>query len=238
MTSTKKFIIEFVAAFIFFVGVIYLVRVTGLDLTVSDKAFELTGFESTAMLETAAWIGKYLSVIFCSVLILILPWLLKKQKNLAREAIMAIAILVIGPGLLNNFIFKPFFQRPRPVQIERYNESATTKFTPALTIGKNENDTSFPSGHSGAAFFFIFPWFCLRFRKKYGIRLIIPGLIFGIMTGSVRILEGRHFLSDVTASLAVVYLTGTLLSFLTYRSVKDTFEENSEKLNEATPQEN
>lgn len=238
MTSTKKFIIEFIAAFIFFVGLIYLIRISGLDLTVSDKAFESTGFESTKMLGIAAWIGKYLSVIFCIFLILMLPWLLKKQNPLAREALLAIAILVIGPGLLNNFIFKPLFQRPRPVQIERYNELATSKFTPALSIGKNDKDTSFPSGHSGAAFFFIFPWFCLRFRKKYGIRLIIPGLIFGIMTGSVRILEGRHFLSDVTASLAVVYITGTLLSYLTYRNVKESLRQNPDSLSDAAPQEN
>ena len=218
MTSTKTFIIEFISALLVFTALLLIIRVTNLDLAVSDKAHAITGFETTDLLEAAAWIGKYLSVIVCSCILLYLPFLIKKKSPLTREAVLALSILILGPGFLNNFVFKPFFQRPRPVQIERYNSESSIRFTPPLSIGKNENHTSFPSGHSGAAFFFVFPWFCLRYRKKLGIRLIIPGLVFGIMTGSVRILEGRHFLSDVLASLAVVYLTGTVLSYLLYKN--------------------
>ena len=218
MSDKNKSIIEFILAFTAFCTILLIIRFTGLDLIVSDKAFDLTGFNSTKLLGAAAWIGKYMSVIVCSIALISLPWLLKKKKPLAREAMLAICLLGIGPGLLNNFIFKPFFQRSRPVEINRYNPENQLKFSPPLSIGKDKNGTSFPSGHSGAAFFFIFPWFCLRFRSKYGIRLIIPGLVFGIMTGAVRVLEGRHFLSDVIASLCIVYLSATVLSFFFYRN--------------------
>lgn len=226
-TAKKSTILELTVSIFVFLCLLLIIRFTNLDLIISDKAHEITGFESAEWLEVAAWIGKYLSVIVCSVFILLLPYLLKKKSPFAKEALLAIFILITGPGLINNFLLKPFFQRPRPVQIERYNESSQIKFVPALSIGKVESHTSFPSGHSGAAFFFIFPWFCLRFRKEFGIRLIIPGLIFGVMTGSVRILEGRHFASDVLASLAVVYITGTILSYFFYKK-SDLTAENKE----------
>lgn len=220
MTSSKNFIIEFTGALFVFVCLLLSIRFTNLDLILSDKAHSITGFETTSLLGAAAWIGKYLSVIACSIFLLSLPFLLKKKSPFAKEALLAICILVTGPGMVNNFLLKPFFKRPRPVQIERYTEKAPSTFVPALSRGEINTHTSFPSGHSGAAFFFIFPWFCLRFRKKYGIRLIIPGIVFGIMTGSVRILEGRHFASDVLASLTVVYLTGTVLSYFFYKKSK------------------
>ena len=225
MTTAKKFILELSGALLFFVCVLLLIRYFNLDLNLSDKANAITGFQTTELLGAAAWIGKYLSVIFCSLLLLSLPWLKKNNSPLIREASLAVLLLLIGPGLLNNFIFKPLFKRPRPVQIERYNKESQVNFKPALSIGTVKSHTSFPSGHSGAAFFFIFPWFCLRFRKKYGIRLIIPGLIFGIMTGSVRVLEGRHFLSDVIASLTVVYITGIILSYFIYKNLEEETEQ-------------
>jgi len=227
MNGKKKFILELLTALIVFTCIFLIIRASKLDLIISDKAYELTGFNSTTLLGTAAWIGKYLSVIFCSVALISLPYLLKKKKPLAREAILALCLLALGPGFLNNFIFKPLFQRSRPVEIQRYNPESEFKFTPPLSIGDNKNGTSFPSGHSGAAFFFIFPWFCLRFRKKYGIRLIIPGFIFGAMTGAVRVLEGRHYLSDVIASLCVVYLSATVISFFLYRNCVSCNEEES-----------
>ncbi len=227
MNNKKKFFIEFFTALTVFCGIMLLIRFLDLDLKASDKAFDITGFNSTALLEAAAWIGKYLSVIFCSIVILALPFLLKKKNPLAREAFLAVCLLAIGPGFLNNFIFKPFFQRSRPVEIQRYKPESKLKFTPPLTIGESKQGTSFPSGHSGAAFFFIFPWFCLRFRQKYGVRLLVPGLIFGAMTGAVRVLEGRHFVSDVIASLCVVYLSATVLSFLLYRNFVPCKEDHS-----------
>lgn len=227
MTDIKKFFIEFITALAVFCGILLFIRFLNLDLKASDTAFELTSFHSSTLLETAAWIGKYLSVIFCSTALLSLPYLIKKKSPLAREAVLAVCLLAIGPGFLNNFIFKPLFQRPRPVEIQRYNSQSHLSFTPALSIGKSSGGTSFPSGHSGAAFFFIFPWFCLRFRRKYGIRLLVPGLIFGAMTGAVRVLEGRHFISDVIASLCVVYLSATVLSFLLYRNLVCSNDEHS-----------
>ncbi|MCM8541788.1 MAG: phosphatase PAP2 family protein [Lentisphaeraceae bacterium] len=219
-TAKKNLFIELLISVFVFASLLLCIRFTNLDLTISDKANNITGFESTELLGAAAWIGKYLSVIVCSSFIIYMPFLIKKKSPLIREAVLAILILAIGPGIVNNFLLKPFFQRPRPVQIERYNENSDIKFVPALSKGEVKNHTSFPSGHSGAAFFFIFPWFCLRFRKKFGIRLIIPGLIFGLITGSIRILEGRHFASDVLASLTVVYLTGTVLSYFLYKETE------------------
>lgn len=224
MTTVKNFLFELIGALIVFACLILTIRFLNFDLIISDKAHSITGFETTSLLGAAAWIGKYLSVMVCCGLLLYLPFLVKRRSPLAKEACLAICILAIGPGLVNNFFLKPFFKRPRPVQIERYTEAAPSKFVPALSRGSINSHTSFPSGHSGAAFFFIFPWFCLRFRERYGIRLIIPGLVFGIMTGSIRILEGRHFASDVLASLAVVYLTGTVLSYFIYKKSK-TVEE-------------
>ena len=221
MSRAGKSLVEFISAILVFIGIMYLVRFTNLDLKISDAAFNLTAFNSSKMLTVAAWIGKYMSVIFCSVVILALPWLWKTDHKFKKEATFAIFLLAVGPGFMNNFIFKPYFKRPRPFQIERYNDQNNYKYTPPLVQGTNRKHTSFPSGHARAAFFFIFPWFCLRYRREYGIRLIIPGFIFGLITGSIRIMEGNHFFSDIMASLAVVYLTGTVLSYLLFSEDED-----------------
>lgn len=218
MPKSAKIAIEFLLASLVFICIIISIRFTGLDLIVSDTAHNITTFNSTMPLKIAAWMGKYFSVIFCGIVIIILPWLWKTNHKFKKEALFAVVLLAVGPGFMSNFLFKPHFKRPRPQQIERYRPDSAVKFLPALSPGENITHKSFPSGHAGAAFFFIFPWLCLRLRQKYGLKLIIPGLIFGLLTGAVRILEGKHFLSDIIASLAVVYLTGLIIAFLFFRN--------------------
>lgn len=231
MVKTEKIIIEFITAFIIFTGLILLIRLTDLDLSVSDKVFSLNAFKTNKTLEVMARTGKYLSVVFGGALVIILPYLIKKNSHRVKEVMLTLFILVLGPGLLNNFVCKPFFKRARPLQIERFDSSSKNKFIPALSRGSKKEWSSFPSGHAAAAFFFIFPWFWLPLRTKYGWRLFIPGFIFGVSVGSVRILQGQHFLSDIVASLALVYLTGLVLALIFYRKTAESgapaiFKEN------------
>ncbi len=218
----KSTIIEFCIALTAFISVLVLIRFSNLDLIISDAAYDYTAFQTTNYLDIAAWAGKYASVIFCTIMILLLPWLWKSNHPFKKEATFAVALLLIGPGLSSNLIFKPFFKRPRPVQITRYSIEKAANFVPPLNRGTNKEDTSFPSGHAGAAFFFIFPWFCPELRKKYGILILTPGFLYGLSTGAIRILQGRHFSSDIIASLGVVYLSATVLSYFFFKHKGET----------------
>ena len=224
--KTKKSVfVEFIAAATILTVLIFLIRISGLDLKISDRAHQLTAFKSGTLMEYLAWIGKYLSILFAALAMLLLIKKRNENHPFKKELIFALLLLFIGPFLINNFLLKPFFKRPRPQQIIRYQAESQHTFVPAFNSGTDTSHKSFPSGHAGAAFFFIFPWFCYKYRQRFGLKLFLPGLCFGLLTGSLRILVGKHFLSDILASLMLVYLTGLVLAYLVFR--KDTLEESS-----------
>jgi membrane-associated phospholipid phosphatase len=119
---------------------------------------------------------------------------------------------VIGPGAFTNFALKKPFNRHRPHEIQRYDKNSELAFVKVFNIGKNDSSNSFTSGHAGAAFFFLVPWFIGRLRSKYGWKILLPALFWGGFVSTIRILQGNHFFSDCLGSLVVVYLTGLLLS--------------------------
>lgn len=120
-----------------------------------------------------------------------------------------ILVLLIAPGLLVNVTLKDnSFGRPRPVHLEEFG--GTSQFTPVLTYsGQCQKNCSFVSGHAALGFYLIaFGW--LFARRD----LFLLGVAVGIAVGSVRIMQGGHFLSDVVFSFWVVYFTTLLIAWL------------------------
>jgi lipid A 4'-phosphatase len=144
--------------------------------------------------------------------------LLRPRHRLAAKAghlaLMLVASLGVGSGLLVNEVFKNHWGRPRPSQIQEFGGSLT--YSPPLVRRTDAQaclrNCSFTSGDASVgfallAFAVVFP---SRRRLWTGI-----ALTSGLALGGVRMAEGRHFLSDVLfsgvlVSLATLAMVGLL----------------------------
>jgi len=124
-----------------------------------------------------------------------------------------VLLMVIGPGLVVNTIFKGYWGRPRPRHIEVFGGSQP--FLYVWEKGKAGEGHSFPSGHASMGFFLLSPYFIVRRRsKKWSLIFLTLGLSSGIIMGLARIVQGGHFASDVIWSGGFVYLCGLGLYYL------------------------
>lgn len=109
----------------------------------------------------------------------------------------ACAVFLLGPGLLANVILKNNWGRARPSQIQDFG--GTANFTPPfLFTDQCERNCSFVSGEVSAIssvmiILVVLLWHTFPDKR----RLLVSGAtIIGIAGASLRIVEGRHFLSD------------------------------------------
>jgi len=123
------------------------------------------------------------------------------------------AVLALGPGLLVNGIFKPYWCRPRPVEIVDFG--GNQPFVSVWGWDSASQSRSFPSGHASTGFFLMVPAFLL-YRRRRGLALscALVGLACGAFMGLARVVQGGHFPSDVLWSGGMVYISGLALSFV------------------------
>lgn len=126
-------------------------------------------------------------------------------------------VLIIGPLLVVTLGFKEFWGRPRPEDI--VNFGGQHEFMPFYQPSDAcQTDCSFPSGHSARGFFFlslVFATYGLKKSRKVSYALLGAALTFGIAAGFMRIIEGKHFLTDVTISgFIVAYVSWVLFRLM------------------------
>jgi membrane-associated PAP2 superfamily phosphatase len=102
----------------------------------------------------------------------------------------------LGAGLLVNELFKEHWGRARPDSIEEFGGSRT--YIPPVAKGPPGGGNSFASGHASIGFSFMVFWFIWRGRRpRLAAWALVGSIILGSMLGCARIIQGRHFLSDV-----------------------------------------
>jgi len=120
-------------------------------------------------------------------------------------------VLIVGPGILVNWICKPYWNRPRPHAITTFEGSRM--FLPVLQWGHGEEDSSFPSGHAAMGFYLMTPALvCYRRRPWMAAAFLAFGLVCGCVIGLARIVAGGHFPSDVFWAGGLVYFTALALA--------------------------
>ncbi len=130
-----------------------------------------------------------------------------------RAAVFLLALLTLGPIVLVNVLYKGHWGRPRPDQTLHFG--GNQPFLHVLDKGPVGNYYSFPSGHAAAGFCLIAPAFLLyRRRPRTAAVWLAFGLPFGIVVGAGRVMQGRHFASDVLWAAAILYFTGCALDYL------------------------
>lgn len=127
--------------------------------------------------------------------------LIKRKKHL----VFLLSLCIFGPGLMVNLLFKDHWGRPRPRQVIEFggDKQFEPPFAPSFSCSKCK---SFVSGHSSVGFYFFGLALLARDRRW----LIAPALA-GALIGSVRMVQGAHFFSDVLFSGWVVWFCSILL---------------------------
>jgi len=133
-----------------------------------------------------------------------------------RTALYLLLVMIVGPGLLVNSVFKDHWGRARPSQVTEFGGSKqfTRAAIPADQCPKN---CSFVSGHASVGFYFLALAFVLPRRRALWLVL---GTGLGLGIGLVRIMQGGHFLSDVIFCGIIVYLTARVLHALMFPAPK------------------
>ena len=130
-----------------------------------------------------------------------------------KQSAFLVLMLALGPGLLVNVILKDNMGRARPTDIIEFGGSY--QYSEPWQYGVSPKQKSFPSGHASIAFYLMAPWFIYRDRqKKIGLIFLGSGLSFGLLVGFSRMVQGGHYLSDVLWAGGLVYLCGSVLSWV------------------------
>jgi lipid A 4'-phosphatase len=122
-------------------------------------------------------------------------------------------VWIVGPGLIVNSLLKEHWGRARPHQVLFFG--GDKRFTPPfLPAGECERNCSFSSGDPTAGAAFVAFAAVDRKRRKFWIALSV---ILGAAFGTARLVQGKHFLSDVLTSLYIVYVTYFMMLVLARR---------------------
>lgn len=172
--------------------------------------------------------GPYLSflIFLASIILLPLSYFIDYLKKYRKSFIFIILFLTIGSGLIVNSLFKDHWGRPRPREIMEFGGGY--RFIHHWVMGPLGKNSSFPSGHASVAFFMIFPYFINR--KKKAFLTLTPGILWGLLMGTIRMAQGGHFASDVIYAGFFMYLTGLLIFYSLRLDIKETEGDLEEKV--------
>jgi lipid A 4'-phosphatase len=136
----------------------------------------------------------------------------RRRRTLALYGLYILFSASIGSGLLVNEVFKEHWGRPRPDAISEFGGSQA--YLPPLAKGPAGGGESFPSGHASIGFSYLVFWFIWKGRRpRLAKAALIGAVALGSLLGLGRMIQGRHFLSDVLWAAAISYLA----CFLLYR---------------------
>ncbi|MCC7254238.1 phosphatase PAP2 family protein [Hyphomicrobium sp.] len=193
----------------------------GIDLAISSAVREVCPVPQaapgapwcpTAAVSTArkAFMAIFLFVAFATLIVSIRVFLAERRWFGLDQArcLFMIAVLVMGPGVVANLVFKDNLGRARPRDVVEFG--GTKAFTPPLIPSREcPRNCSFISGEASSMFAAFFALALLL--PQYRLGLLIIGLAAGTLAGAVRIMQGAHFLSDVLFAGIFMAFTVSLL---------------------------
>ncbi|WP_374592445.1 phosphatase PAP2 family protein [Aquabacterium sp.] len=164
------------------------------------------------MYDWTPWIGRALVVVLAGIA-------LRGRLNPAavrpatrRMAVVALSAALLGPGLIVEVGLKPYWQRPRPVQVQSFGGDQPYR-APFRYCAPCTSHHSFVSSHAANGYFLLALGLTAPPARRR--RWFAAGLVAGSVIGLGRMAQGGHFLSDVVFAFFVVWLSGQLV--LTWR---------------------
>ncbi len=193
-----------------------------LDIAISHLFFQDNHFYNTVITRNIFVYGLLPAWIFSIIgfLLTIGSFFSQRLRSYRPMYLLLWMSLLIGSGIISNGIFKEYWGRPRPVQIEEFGGPANFRtFFQPLFFHTKEAWKSFPSGHATMGFYF-FSVFIIgkRYRNRwltiFGITLTT---VMGTMLSVTRIAQGGHFFSDIFASAIIMWYTVLILDILLHK---------------------
>ena len=136
------------------------------------------------------------------------------------------AVFVLGPGLMANAVLKEYWGRARPADIQEFG--GAVQFTPPLLVTDQcQSNCSFVSGEGSAILsavivLVVLLWHVWPARRRM---LVAAATVVGVTGGFLRIVTGRHFLSDTLfaglISALIVLVLYRLLDIRKHRRAVD-----------------
>jgi lipid A 4'-phosphatase len=153
---------------------------------------------ATAILDALQLIGRALPV--AVLMILIVASIPSVAHYFPCRSVLLYLLLssILVPGLLVNGL-KTHYGRARPQQIQEFGGSSF--FTPALVVSDQcSKNCSFVSGDAAEGFV---PLAIALVARKRRQTLINIAMFFGVAVAVAKVMQGRHFLSDVVVASAL-----------------------------------
>jgi membrane-associated PAP2 superfamily phosphatase len=139
------------------------------------------------------------SIAVGALIIAISGYVSPKLMPLQRPSVFIVLVILLGPGLVVNLVFKNHWGRPRPLHTSEFGGQYS--YLPPLKIG-NTPDKSFPCGHCSVGYMFFTLYFLSKKRKFFYFSLT---MLFALMMAFTRMTAGGHFLSDILWSGYLVF---------------------------------
>ena len=130
-----------------------------------------------------------------------------------RAAAFLVLVMMVGPGIVVNTVYKDRWGRPRPRDLAEFG--GQREHVKPFVKSPHEYGKSFPSGHAATGFYLLTPYFLLRRRARgRALFVLATGIGYGSLMGIARMAQGAHFLSDILWALGFIYLTALAMFYL------------------------
>jgi lipid A 4'-phosphatase len=118
--------------------------------------------------------------------------------------------LGLGPGVVTNLIVKDQFGRARPKSVQMFG--GDRQFTqPLVAAHECRRSCSFVSGEASSSFVIVFA--AAVAAPAMATPILALGVVAGLATGLIRMVQGQHFLSDVVFAGIFMALTVSFAYF-------------------------
>ena len=201
----------------------------GLDIAFSglfydpDQGFWLARVHAVQVLREAIW--KLIVLVALIALAALIFTKVFRSTTPIQNKVWEVAVLtyLLGPALLVDALLKAHWGRARPSTITEFG--GTADFTPAFVLSDQcAKNCSFVSGEgAGVTALLITVLLVVRNQTPHSTHRWIKAVAFAIAAAglSLRVLMGRHFLSDtIFAVLFVTTITLLLLQLPRYRNLR------------------
>jgi len=214
----SRLIIDWILPVAFLLVATVLIRAYGIDQRIAAWFFERSNEWATGYGQPWIFLKHYgltltLGMSVGALVIFLASFAVNRFKPYRRAALYLTLVMMIGPGLIVNTVFKNNWERPRPLDLVELN--GDDEFVDVWSLPVPGSGNSFPSGHVATAFYLFTPYFILRGRStKWATAFLVAGIAFGLLMAYCRMLQGSHFLSDIIWAFGFVYLTALSLSYV------------------------
>lgn len=134
-----------------------------------------------------------------------------------RPVVFLLLCLILGPGLIVHQVVKESVGRPRPDQTIPFG--GEKPYIPPFHISAYDGK-SFVSGHAAMGYYIAA--FALLSTGRLRILLYAASILLGLGIGAGRLLQGRHFLSDILFSGSITLIVIHLVYLGIYRQLRAT----------------